>query len=422
MNFINFSVVLALLSFELKVFASPILDNISEGEVKAVETLEAEISEDGFEIYNVDSDLEEAIDSSGSEWENPTEIVNTIDGQETSDLPCDNFYSCVDWFGENKDTLNLFTQPVITDEFLEYLKYQYQNSNVLEQLQQQYDTIHYGIKVDVNGHQMSVNIQGEENDKTIVLLPGLGIMSPVIFYKNITESLATDFKVVTVEPFGYGLSDQVVEARTVENIVSELHTCLGQLGIENFYFMGHSIAGIYSVAYDHTYPREMLGFIGLDNTPSGYDELIDTGYPEIFLTLLSILDKYHMWVLFPEDLKRAAMGIDEELKYQNYSEEDLKNLEIILNYKVNNANILNENKLTKENVAFTKGMRFQCPALMFIASSTQNSLPIWESLHEAMITDTKNSEIIIVDGSHGFIHSENKKLISDKIKEWILKI
>ena len=52
---------------------------------------------------------------------------------------------------------------------------------------------------------MNVSVIGEQNDITIILLPGLGVTSPVISYKAFVELLADKFKIITVEQFGYGL-------------------------------------------------------------------------------------------------------------------------------------------------------------------------------------------------------------------------
>jgi len=96
-----------------------------------------------------------------------------------------------------------------------------------------FEAIDYGIKVDVDGLKMDVGIVGEGNEPTIVLLPGLNIVSPVISYKAFAETLSDKFRVITVEPFGYGISDNTKKERINENIVSELHTCLQNLVLKS---------------------------------------------------------------------------------------------------------------------------------------------------------------------------------------------
>ena len=73
---------------------------------------------------------------------------------------------------------------------------------------------------------MNVNIIGEKNNITVVMLPGLGIVSPVIYYKPFVETLADKYKIITVEPFGYGLSDLTKEERN--NKLPDTSSILGQ--------------------------------------------------------------------------------------------------------------------------------------------------------------------------------------------------
>ena len=57
---------------------------------------------------------------------------------------------------------------------------------------------------------------------------------------------------ITVEPFGYGLSDQVDTERSIENIIEELYTCLEEIGVHLY--------------YANTYPEKIHGFIGIDSS------------------------------------------------------------------------------------------------------------------------------------------------------------
>jgi len=288
MNLKNFAIILDFISLELKVFSSPINDILSQDELAAVEISDSEISSEEIVTVKIDDDsILEDDDDSDSEWET-SEINNN--GEDIYNLPCNDFNDCIDWLGANLDLLNNLK---LSNEDIQYMSEHYQD---IEILQQKYDAINYGKKVEVNGLQMSVNIMGEENEKTIVLLPGLGITCPVIYYRNITESLSNDYRVVTIEPFGYGLSDLTKKERTAQNIVDEIHECLDKLGIKQFYLMGHSIGGIYALVYDNTYKGEMLGFIGIDNTPSNYEMPVSMDFPEMLSVYLIniICMKYYL--------------------------------------------------------------------------------------------------------------------------------
>lgn len=131
----------------------------------------------------------------------------------------------------------------------------------------------YGTEVDIGGRKMVVEITGKDGAPTIVLLPGWGCASPVLEFRPLAERLAKDYRVITVEPFGYGLSDGTDKARTADNIVEELHDYMKQLGCGEYYLMGHSIAGLYSLYWANQYPEEIQGFIGIDpSVPKMEDE------------------------------------------------------------------------------------------------------------------------------------------------------
>ena len=113
---------------------------------------------------------------------------------------------------------------------------------------------------------MHVYTQGE-GDKTIVLMPGLGGDAPSLDFKQLIEEFKNDFKVVVVEPFGYGFSDKTDKERSVENIVDETRQALKEANIGGQYIlMPHSISGVYAQYYAATYPDEVKAIIMLDTT------------------------------------------------------------------------------------------------------------------------------------------------------------
>ena len=81
----------------------------------------------------------------------------------------------------------------------------------------------YGTVIEVNGHNMVVDITGEDNETTIILLPSWGSPSPILEFLPLAEELSEDFRVITIEPFGYGLSDRVGMEREISVVVEEQH-------------------------------------------------------------------------------------------------------------------------------------------------------------------------------------------------------
>ena len=188
MNFKNLSIIFALLSFELKVFSIPINDDVSENGLSALEISESEISD--FEAVDVNDELTtvEVAESSfkDSDNDNDTELETTeVPTDSMDDLPCSGVQNCIDWIKQSNDTAVI--EYGLTSDILDYLSDQYKKEEEkIEKFQQDFEAIDYGMKVDVNGHKMTVDIKGEEHNTTIVVLPGLSLINPVMFYKNIT--------------------------------------------------------------------------------------------------------------------------------------------------------------------------------------------------------------------------------------------
>ena len=74
-----------------------------------------------------------------------------------------------------------------------------------------------GQRVLVNGHQMNVYVEGD-GPETIVVLSGAGIASPILDFKNVSDSLSKRYKVVIVERDGYGYSDDSNHSRDVMEV------------------------------------------------------------------------------------------------------------------------------------------------------------------------------------------------------------
>ena len=115
----------------------------------------------------------------------------------------------------------------------------------------------YGREVTVDGKSMRVDVRGDADKPVIILLSGLASASPVLELEPLSAALSRNYCVVTIEPFGYGLSDAADLDRTIENIVKELHTCVETLGYKEYYLMGHSIGGLYSLYWANQYPEEV---------------------------------------------------------------------------------------------------------------------------------------------------------------------
>ncbi|GAB1155042.1 alpha/beta hydrolase [Paenibacillus illinoisensis] len=261
----------------------------------------------------------------------------------------------------------------------------------------------YGQHVSVDGKNMNVLIQGEGKE-TIVLLPGYGTAAPALDFKLLIDQLSPFYKVVAVEPFGYGLSDETEKERTTENIVSEIHEVLQQLDINRYMLMGHSIAGIYGIDYVNKYPDEVTAFVGIDSSVSTQPSITDAKFPLKTFALLR-----------NTGLLRLMMKVSAD-PYEGlaFDEQTVKQMKMISNKNMYNPTSLNEMDHIYSNFKGAQGLSFpkDLPLLLFVQANNED-VQGWIPLHEGQIENSVHGEVILMDGSHYLHHTQFKKIAED---------
>ena len=131
-----------------------------------------------------------------------------------------------------------------------------------------------GELVEVDGHDMSIYIEGE-GGHTLVFLSGSGTCSPILDFKSLYSLLSDDYRIVVVEKFGYGFSDIVDSDRDIDTVLGQTRTALDKAGINGPYvFCPHSMSGIEALYWAQQYPEEVEAIVGLDMAvPEYYDEM-----------------------------------------------------------------------------------------------------------------------------------------------------
>ncbi|ORX84739.1 alpha/beta-hydrolase [Anaeromyces robustus] len=282
----------------------------------------------------------------------------------------------------------------------------------------------YGTTLNVNGHKMNIKTVGESNKPTIVFLTGYIVPSPVIYYKPLTELLSKTYKVITIEPFGYGLSDTVDDVRTIEKIVPELHSCIEQLNLTNYYLMAHSLGGIYSLYYANQYPNEVIGVIGFDTTVpkiNGNDEKMRN-------SLINASKKYYWFNFFGLNrmmsiFNKSNIIVPLPVKVYNYSDEDIsifRNLELA---KGSNKNIMDEAVQSVHGLDIIDNMKYpkNMTLIHFDSSKYTKSIPNYEQLHIDVGSESISNEVIVLKGSHGEFLFKHNDVIVSKLNDFIKK-
>lgn len=271
-----------------------------------------------------------------------------------------------------------------------------------------------GQTVHVDGKKMQAYVTGS-GEKTIVLLSGLGTPSPIIDFMPLAERLSTDYKVVILEPFGYGFSDTTKEVRSNENIVNDIRSALKELKISGPYvLMPHSISGIYSMYYAEKYPSEVEAIIGIDESmPNQTKVEKDTEMPP-YLSLLNtsgiVRDAIY---LFPS----ADNGMN---KNNYYSEEQLKIKKMATAWNSLDISVLNELNMVDTNSSELYDVKYphDLPVLSFLSKDSVDEEGEWLPFHEEVISNPVIQRIEILPGEH-YLHWTNADKIAEMTKEFI---
>ncbi|WP_411350214.1 alpha/beta fold hydrolase [Paenibacillus sp. WLX2291] len=263
----------------------------------------------------------------------------------------------------------------------------------------------YGQTVMVDGKKMNVLIQGS-GTQTIVLLPGFGTAAPALDFQPLIAQLSPYYRVVVVEPFGYGLSDVTDKPRTVEQITNEIHAALSQLKIRKYVLMGHSIAGIYGLDYVNKYPKEVIAFAGIDTSfPTQPTDVMDTQT----LSLLQTSGFYRFIVkLNPAQI--MTPNVDESTKQQ---------IKMITLKNMMNANIQSEAQLLPTNFKSVQSLQFpqNLPVIFFLVQNDPE-IKDWIPQHEAQIQSSKYAKIVPLEGTH-YLHYTQSKTIAADLRDFL---
>ena len=123
---------------------------------------------------------------------------------------------------------------------------------------------HVGQMVEVDGHDMCVYFEGE-GDHTIVFMSGWGEPSPIYDFKALYKELSDDYRIVVIEKFGYGFSDEAQGRRSFYTILRQDREALEKAGINGpFVLCPHSLSGLEAILWAQEYPDEVEAIVGLD--------------------------------------------------------------------------------------------------------------------------------------------------------------
>jgi pimeloyl-ACP methyl ester carboxylesterase len=275
----------------------------------------------------------------------------------------------------------------------------------------------YGQRVQTSHGSINV-VRASGNGRTrqsIVLLSGLGTPAPALDYAPLIRELG-DYDVVVVEGFGYGYSDQPPVERTVENITSELHEALANADVPRPYILGgHSIAGLYTLAYANRYRSDVSAVIGIDPTvPAAKTIHADqTGVPSGGINWEGLVAASGLlrWVtaLAPSLVEPDGTA---------YTSGERDQMRTMANWNFGNPSVLDETSRIADNARKVQAMRYpdDLPVLTFLASAKETAPDT--ALHESRLQNVRHHETVMLPGGH-YLHWTHAQAMAGKIKAFV---
>ena len=261
-----------------------------------------------------------------------------------------------------------------------------------------------GQQVLVNGHQMNVYVQGE-GPETIVVISGAGIASPILDFKEVSESLSKQYKLVIVERAGYGYSDDSNHSRDVMEVLSETRQALSQANITGpFIILSYSMASLESLAWQEKYPDEVKALIGLDwALPSSYENLKQN---QALLTVAYWSSKIGLLRYFPESFY---------IKNQTLTENERKQYKLLAYKQLMSQAMLYESQTVKENAKkVPSSINPKIPTLLLVSNGegTSFSQSEWQRYAERFASDQSNVQVVYMDAPHDLYHYQSHEIVS----------
>ena len=267
-----------------------------------------------------------------------------------------------------------------------------------------------GQQVLVNGHQINVYVEGD-GPEAIVVLSGAGIASPILDFKEVSESLSKQYKVVIVERAGYGYSDDSNHSRDVMEVLSETRQALSQANVKGpFIILSHSMASLESLAWQEKYPDEVKTLVGLDwALPASYENLKQN---QALITVAFWSSKIGLLRYFPESFY---------IKNPTLIETERKQYKLLAYKQLMSQAMLHESQTVKENAKkVPANINPKISALLMVSNGDGTSFSQfeWQRYAERFASDQSNVQVVYMDAPHELYHYQSHEIVS-RIKEFL---
>lgn len=271
-----------------------------------------------------------------------------------------------------------------------------------------------GQLVEVDGHSMSVYVEGE-GETTLVFMSGGGTCSPILDFKSLYSLLSGEYRIAVVEKFGYGFSDVVDKDRDIDPILEDTRAALTAAGLNAPYVLcPHSMSGLEALYWAQKYPDEVTAIVGLDMAVPGYYESMKINMPLMHTASFAA----------GIGVTRFIPGIaeSEAILHGTLTDREKEIYKAVFYSRTATKTMINEMRSVKENAKKVEELGApQLPMLLFISNASGGTgfdEETWRSIAIEYVSEVKGGRHIELDCPH-YVHDYEYERISREIKAFL---
>ena len=263
----------------------------------------------------------------------------------------------------------------------------------------------------------TIGISVGEGEKTLVLMAASGTVCPSLDFKNLYSSLGDDYRIVTVEKFGYGYSDIVNRPRDIATILSDTRAALSGAGISGSYILcPHSYSGLEALYWAQTYPDEVEAIIGLDMAfPDAYNYTKGGALVEPYYLVQNGLINLGIGRFFSDDTFLPEGDFLSETEEKIYI--------ALVNRIGNNIDVAKEASAAKDSAEqVASGDKPDIPMLLFLSEKKlDGSNELWKGIAYDYAEDLNYVSFSELNCGHYIFHYEPER-IAEEIKAFLKNV
>lgn len=272
-----------------------------------------------------------------------------------------------------------------------------------------------GHLVNVDGSNMCIYTEGS-GDKTIVFMPGGGTASPILDFKSLYSLLRNEYKIVVVERFGYGFSDDPDRSREIDTMLEDTRQALTKEGIQAPYILcPHSMSGLEALYWAQKYPDEVSAIIGLDMAVPEYYANMNISAVNLKLKLDKVLGEIGIVRLL------SNQYINTLYAESALTEADKEVIKALYSQGCVSTALINEGEMCSDNAKVVSGTGVpDIPILLFISNGAGTGFDkeAWRCMAIDYISQAEKGLYIALDCSH-YVHNFEYEKIADEIRMFL---